>query len=128
MGLLDIFKVTENKKLKANYEALEQQYLDLKETLTPELNDVVYLKNYTKTLEEQKKQLTTEVEQLLIDVNAKKKELIVVDEESLMQSFGLYTPVFNFTSSEKYKEKIQDIRAEEKVLIKADNAILGRTD
>lgn len=128
MGLLDIFKATENKKLREENESIKQQYTQLQDSLTPELTDAVYLQQFTESLKQQKVQLNNELDSLTRTIDTKKEELIEIEEETLMQSFGLYTPKFQFTNSARYKEEIQRIRTKEKELIKQDTAIMGKTD
>lgn len=61
-------------------------------------------------------------------ISAKKKELICMDEEVLVQEFGLYTPQYDFASALDYKEELAKIRQDQKDLIKAKKAVLGNTE
>lgn len=56
------------------------------------------------------------------------EQIVETDEEILMQSFGLYTPHYAYSTSEEYKKRLTDIRAEQKAAIKANTAVTGRTD
>ena len=90
MGILDFIKATENKKLK-------QEIDELKNLLTPEQKEVKDMLNYLNELQEKRDILTRDIEKLKIELidlenkkNTRKQELVILDEEILMQDFGLY--------------------------------------
>ena len=58
-------------------------------------------------------------------LDALKKELVVTDEEILLQSYGLYSPKFEFATAEKYRAALEKIRMRQKDLIKRDSAASG---
>lgn len=58
----------------------------------------------------------------------KKKELICMEDEVLVQEFGLYTPQYDFASALDYKEELAKIRQVQKDLIKDKKAVLGNTE
>lgn len=51
-----------------------------------------------------------------------------MDDEILVQEFGLYKPQFDFASSLDYKEELSKIRATQKDLIKNKQAVTGNMD
>lgn len=51
-----------------------------------------------------------------------------MDEQIELQSFGLYTPKYDFASSELYKNRLSQIRNTQKVLIKNGQAVTGNTN
>ena len=123
MGLLDFIKATENKKLK-------QEIEDLRNLLTPEQKEVKEILNYLKELHEKRDTLKRDIENLKIELtdlenkkNARKQELIMLDEEILMQEFGLYQPKYDFATSDQYKEKLTQIRNRQKDMIKNKTAV-----
>ncbi len=61
--------------------------------------------------------LRENVKNILIEIDEKKDQIVELDETILLQEFGLYTPVFNFTTSEEYKFKLEEIREKEKNMI-----------
>ncbi|MBK7894995.1 MAG: DUF4041 domain-containing protein [Anaerolineaceae bacterium] len=66
------------------------------------------------------------VKQLLDDKIAEKsKELLVIDEDMLLESFALYKPKFSFQSSDEYKKRLDAIREKQKALIKNNTAASG---
>lgn len=132
MGIGDIFKATKNK-------ALEERVRELEALMTPEQSEVISLSDRKKELEQQIKKseaeaekcnakitsLSHEIEKLTEIIEKKCEELVAVDEEILMQSFGIYTPQYKFSHSDIYKDKLKLIRDEQKFMIKSGTAVLG---
>ncbi|WP_291650708.1 DUF4041 domain-containing protein [Clostridium sp.] len=123
MGLLDIIKATENKKLKHEID-------DLKKLLTPEQKETKDILEYLNELKVKRDVLNKEIEKLKIELtdlenkkNIRKQELIMLDEEILMQNFGLYQPKYDFSTSEQYNEKLVEIRNKQKEMIKNKTAV-----
>ncbi len=61
--------------------------------------------------------LTEDIVKLSDDKESKKKEIIELDDSILLQEFGLYTPIYDFYSSEEYKVALEDIRLKQKEMI-----------
>lgn len=61
--------------------------------------------------------------QLDTEIRCKQSQLIQLDEEILYQSFGLYQPMYNLSSSIEYKEKLLKVRDYQKQLIQSNNAV-----
>ena len=80
------------------------------------LEDEVY------RLEECLLQGNTTLENLNTEIQLKKETLIILDEEILMQEFGLYKPNYDFATSEQYKDRLNEIRQKQKDMIKGNNA------
>lgn len=139
MGFLDAFK---GKQYKAELEALQQKHDDLQALMTPEMQDAFALQNKVRELEEtitenQKiisnlhREITSkecDVKSLNISIAEKKSEIISLDDEILVQEFGLYKPQFDFANALGYKEKLAKIREKQKAMIKSKTAVLGNTD
>lgn len=56
-----------------------------------------------------------------------KNELIETEEAALLQSFGLYTPHFEFARADNYKARLLEIRARQKDAVKDGLAVTGNT-
>lgn len=56
-----------------------------------------------------------------------KNELIETEEAALLQSFGLYTPHFEFARADDYKARLLEIRARQKDAVKDGMAVTGNT-
>ena len=138
MSFTDIFK---GKKYKAELEALQVQHTDLKSLMTPEMKDAFSLQNKIRELQKEilaqenkidtlNKTISTKegnIHSLDHTILQKKKEIVCLDEEIMVQEFGLYKPSFSFANALDYKEKLADIRAQQKQLIKSKLAVTGNT-
>lgn len=139
MGLTDIFK---GKQYKAELESLQQQHSDLQSLMSPEMQTAFSLQNKIKELEDTVQTTQNKISELTQDLSAKNTELqnlnntisqkmseiIYLDDEILVQEFGLYKPQFDFANALDYKEKLQEIRAKQKSAIKDKQAVTGNTD
>lgn len=103
--------------------------------LTPELQDAFQLQQTIDSLHNEKccienniSNLKEKIQKLQTDMDKKKKQLIVLDDEILVQEFGLYKPQFEFSSSLSYKEELAKIRFLQKDLIKNKHAVTGNTE
>lgn len=122
MSIIDIF----------NASKIKQENERLKAMLTPEMQNAVNLQNLTDDLQKnidklqatlQKKQ--SELQSVEADINMKKSQLIIMDDEILVQEFGLYKPTFDFASSLDFKDELDKVRTLQKNLIKNKNAVSG---
>lgn len=123
MGLMDLLKANENQKLKKEVE-------ELKALLTPEQIKAKNILDYIYELEQKKAGLENKLSTIDNDIvklneqiNKKKQDLIILDDEILMQDFGLYKPMYDFASSEEYKNKLENIRDLQKIMIKNKTAV-----
>ena len=57
----------------------------------------------------------------------KGKELSELNDEVLLQKFGLYEPVYDFSTSEMYKEKLKEIRFQQREMILNKTAAVCHT-
>ena len=62
------------------------------------------------------------VDSLDAAIREKQKYLVILDDEMLYQEFGLYTPVYNLMNSEAYKDRLQVVRQNQKLMIKNNTA------
>lgn len=115
MGIMDIFNAGKIKK----------ENEGLKELLTPEMQDAAALNTHIIELEAKKEKLEKTVDKLSASIEAMKKEAIFFEDAITYQDFGLYTPRYNFVSSDLYKTALDRIRANQKEMIKSDTAIFG---
>lgn len=56
------------------------------------------------------------------------EEAAIFDEKIGLAQLGIYSPHFEFSDSEKFKDQIQEVRAKQKALVSAKTAIESRTD
>lgn len=122
MGIKDIFNAS---KIKAENE-------NLKSLMTPELQDasnmmskITELQRDIEKLQKEIQKKQSELQKVDFEIKEKKSQLIILDDEILVQEFGLYKPTFDFASSLDYKEELAKIRLLQKDLIKNKNAVSG---
>ena len=139
MAFTDMFK---GKQYKSELENLQKQHEDLQALMTPEMQDALALQNKIRELEknieyhessiahllEVIKERHATISELDKTIAKKKSEIVCLDDEILVQEFGLYKPQFEFANSLDYKEKLASIRAKQKDMIKAKTAVLGATN
>lgn len=129
MSLLDIFKVG---KIKQENERLALELEESKKLLTPEMQDAVRLKTLIADLEKAvagKNEEIANASESLCKLEATLKEkrakLLDIDEQVLFEEFSLYKPKYDLVNSEKYKQRIDEIRQTQKDLIKNGKAVSG---
>lgn len=123
MGFLDLLKANENKRLKDEVGKLEAM-------LTPEQQEYRSLSDHILKLKEEEKEylqkigeLNQKIQLLNTDVKKKESQLIILEEEVLMQEFGLYTPLYDFVTSKEYKDELEKIRQQQKKMMKDKTAV-----
>lgn len=52
------------------------------------------------------------------------KQVVILNDEILFQSFGLYEPHYNLQNSEQYRLRLEDVRAKQKWLVKTEKAVV----
>lgn len=138
MAFLEIFK---GKKYKAELDKLQQEHEALKDLMTPEMQDAMAIKREISRLQEEQHTVQSSLDNLLRTIDDKnndissldqiiadkKKQIIYLDDEILVQEFGLYSPKFDFANALGYKEALSEIRATQKELIKNKKAVTGNT-
>lgn len=90
----------------------------LKAQLSPEQNQLDYLNQKIKEARDELQSLQSQVKEA-------KKQIIETDEAALLQSFGIYTPHYSYTTSDEYKDKLKEIRDKQKALVKSGKAVAG---
>lgn len=138
MSFLDTFK---GKQYKNELEDLSREHENLKSLMSPEMQDALALKNEIFNLQRQQeneKAKISELDRIISSKNneisnleqiidEKKKHIVWMDDEILVQEFGLYKPQFDFASSLDYKEELANVRSLQKELIKNKQAVTGNT-
>ena len=91
---------------------------DFLKEITSELDNYGEKVSLKKSIENDKKELS-KLHQQIDDL---KKQVISYDDQINIESYGLYTPHYSFTSSPEYKEKLDNIRALQRSMIKNNKA------
>jgi septal ring factor EnvC (AmiA/AmiB activator) len=71
---------------------------------------------------EKKQAVEKQLRALARQAEQKKNELVVLDEEILLQSFGLYRPQYRLQDSQQYRERLDRVRDEQTVMVKSGTA------
>jgi predicted nucleic acid-binding Zn-ribbon protein len=130
MNIRDFFKAPQ---IKRENEELIFQNEKLK-TLFEKINatEAIEIQNKINDLKQEKESLMTNIDQYKNEINdlsniifEKKNEIIMLDEELLLESFSLYKPKFNFLTSDEYKNRLNEIRNEQKQMVKSGTAAIG---
>lgn len=115
MGLKDIL----------NASKIRKENDGLKSLFDSNMHDAIDLNERIAELDVKREKLEKEVNRLTNSVDKLKKETIFFEDALIYQEFGLYTPRYNFVTAEEYKLKLEQIRTNQKEMIKRDTAIAG---
>lgn len=132
MGSRDLFRATEYKE---SADAASRRVEELEALLTPEHRQLDDLKraiaeasSECATARAKRDALDAEIADaraklasLSAEASRKKRDIWDIDEQVLVQEFGLYQPRFDFQTVDAYKAKISHIRARERDVIKRMN-------
>lgn len=127
--LKEELKISENKLLDLNQEihSKEMNVSDLEKTIENKMQTISNL-NQTSDLSQIILSKETQIATLDKTISDKKREIICLDDEILVQEFGLYKPQYEFANSLEYKEKLSEIRSKQKEMIKSKSAVSGNTN
>lgn len=120
LKLINILLKLENEKYKSLHTDEHDKAINIKQLL-------LTLQEKEATLKKVIDQKEAEVKQLQNSIDERNKEIIILDDEILYQSFGLYTPMYDFVTSDEYKKKLKEIRNKQKVMIKDKKAVVCHT-
>ena len=118
---------------------LQAEIDNLKNMLTPEHNDAIYLRQQLEGLEKQRKEAEAKLFDLQQQISRNdiriskqvdqieelKTHIYNLNEDINMQYYGLYKPTYVFANSDLYKERLKDVRDRQKLMIKQGNACTG---
>ncbi len=85
------------------------------------------LESFQASLQKKQQALAQEINELNAQIASKRNEIVILDEEVLLQSFGFYKPRYELQNSEQYKVKLDQIRERQAALVKAGKAALCPT-
>lgn len=136
MGLGDLFKAKQNEELRARVAQLEamltpemQDSLALQARIDAQRQELAALEQRAQKESQEQQRAADKHRQTLQDLEVKiaqaKVDLVETNETVLMQSFGLYTPRYDFANATGYKDELSKIRQKQKDLIKAGKAATG---
>lgn len=113
-------------------DCVQRELSELRSLLTPETKEYIDINEKIRAANEELKKandnlatLKTESKNLAMEISRKKEQIIDIDDKLLLQEFGLYTPKYDFVNSDAYKERLDKIRKDQKLMIKNDRAATG---
>lgn len=119
MGLMDVFKATDNRSLTEEVERLTRENQTLREQLTPSL--ISSINDNINSLKREKDTLQEDVDRLKRERQTAENELIRINEQlnSTVDIFecGVYSPKYDFESSAIYAERLSEIKEKQKKMI-----------
>jgi len=84
-------------------------------------NEIEFLQKNEMDLQKTRYEIQQKISEL-------REELTPLDDEIEIQSFGVYEPLYDFKSSDEYKDELDKTRTRQKTLIKNKNAVICHTD
>jgi hypothetical protein len=94
--------------------------------------DVIDIEEYKNKIKQENELIEKQITELRSDYSTKRihfealiNEIALYEEKQEILSYGMYTPHFDFDTSDKYKIALLDVREKEKELIKNDKAVLS---
>lgn len=125
MSFIDFFRIgkikLENEDLKQELEKTKEDLKSIK--LTKEELKYLNLEKEISSCYTRLNDLRNIEDEYSEKIKNVKKELIILEEEALLQSFGLYTPRYNLVDSSSYKKRLDEIRSRQKEMIKNKTAL-----
>lgn len=114
----------------------------LKSLLSPEQQEIERLTQHIQTLQASITNLNANIQnqntklsqqnslisKLDFEIQDKQKQLSIFEVDLYVQEYGLYKPTFEFANSDLYKDKLKQLRDEQKACIKNDSAAVGATN
>ena len=121
-----MFDFLKGKKYKKEVEELKARLEDFK--LTKEELKYLDVKKELYSLEKDKSRLIDEVSDLKKEIEELKGTLLALNDEQEIQSYGFYEPKYGLESSQAYKIRLDNVRGEQKDLVRRKNATNHSTD
>lgn len=100
----------------------------LRAQMSPEQLQLTDIKKELESAQLHRDKLMQEIQAAQAKLKSIKQEIIETDEAALMQSFGIYTPHYAYSTSDEYKQRIKAVRDKQKNLIKNKVAVSGSTN
>lgn len=133
--VLLVLKLKDEKNLLTQMNQLISENQRFAQMMTPEMQSAIALQKHVESLHQEEVSITEHINELSSKsttleqtIKSKQKQIISLDDEILVQEFGLYTPQFDFATALDYKEELAKVRTLQKDLIKNKSAVTGTTD
>lgn len=100
----------------------------LKAQLTPDQLELVDIEQKLISAKSELSKLEKEISNEKSNLSKIKEQIIETKDEVLLQSFGLYEPIYSFDSADEYKKELAEIRTAQKDFIKEKSAVTGASN
>lgn len=113
--------------LRATFQKIEHlNYQDLQQAINQLVQERTRLLQEVDTIQQgiarQQEWWNGELHKLKQQVEMRQKEIVILDDEILLQSYGLYQPKYDLINTEAYKAKLDQIRQQQTAMVKAGTA------
>lgn len=102
-----------------NYQELQQAINQLVQERTRLLQEVDTIQQ---GIARQQAWWNAELSKLQQQAEMRQREVVILDDEILLQSYGLYQPTYDLVNTEAYKAKLDQIRQRQTAMVKAGTA------
>lgn len=132
MGLGDIFKASKNKELELKVKELEsllnpqqEEYIELGKKINELEQKYSVLERKYDSIQKEISDAESKRQKVVNEIQNKKNQLFELNGDIDIQNYGIYSPSYKFANSDLYKEKLKEIRNEQKTAIKNGKACNG---
>lgn len=126
MALLDFFRVSE---FKQNLAQITAERDDLKAIVAATgALELEQIKKQIAQQQDRRQALVAEIEAHKREIARLDAEIVILEDEVLLQSFGLYKPKYDFNNSAAYKVRLDVIREKQAFMVKQGTAALCPTN
>jgi hypothetical protein len=139
--ILAIYLIKSRLHLKKTHALLEKKQVELDETekalkkIQDKYSAIIDIETEVDNYKKEKESIALDVKTLRDSYKEKRalfdklvREAAIYDEEIQLAELGFYKPHFDFDTSEKYKEEIAKVKAEQKEMVASKNAIYCNTE
>lgn len=116
--------LNEKKALFSNYENLADIEKEKNKILSDIQRNKEIFYSHKLNLEGEIEKLKEESDLLSNEISSKKSEILQLNDVILLQEFGLYEPIYDFATSDEYKERLKLVREKQKECIWNESAAL----
>jgi Uncharacterized conserved protein len=111
--------------LKAENKKMSNYIKDLRDNFPSEIFTIKECQDQIVELRGTIEERVAAIQSLDREIQQKQKESLEIDDDIMLQSYGIYEPKYDFVNSLQYKEKLDGIRSAQKNLIKSGYATSG---
>jgi hypothetical protein len=120
--IADERKRVENELQRAKTEAERTMAVEQKRVTTELARAREEADKAVKDAEARRQQASSQRVELEAGIARLTAEFQALEEEAVLRSYGFYKPIYNFSSSEKYEQRLEDIREQQKAMLKDKKA------